>query len=323
MVNERWRSRAPLPRRRHAACRCRSAPLVRRTSSLPVAKTARNAWMRLRARTLFPRDRASRELRVAVVSCYRIENHDADTISVPTFRSTTTDVLCARGSAPEHSHADHETDAYHPTHRHRRPPLVLNFGRQTKGKRGRFKSTGAASRPQKREGLAATLEPAALVEYVAGGGSGSVTRARVADRGGASKDRERSSTTVAAASAPSPRSTDVKGRLVMLRTLADWVGSRRTAATTRPTEPTRCTSSARTFLQDERRREAHPGRMARQGVFLPPGGGRSYPMGRISSRFLADGAETEERYSISEWWLEPHTTGPGAHIPRRGRRPST
>jgi mannose-6-phosphate isomerase-like protein (cupin superfamily) len=53
--------------------------------------------------------------------------------------------------------------------------------------------------------------------------------------------------------------------------------------------------------------------MARQGVFLPPGGGRSYPMGRISSRFLADGAETEERYSISEWWLEPHTTGPGAH----------
>jgi len=53
--------------------------------------------------------------------------------------------------------------------------------------------------------------------------------------------------------------------------------------------------------------------MARQGVFLPPGGGRSYPMGRISSRFLADGAETEERYSISEWWLEPHTKGPGAH----------
>src|SRR5262249_24352971 len=83
--------------------------------------------------------------------------------------------------------------------------------------------------------------------------------------------------------------------------------------TTRPTAPARCTSSARTFLQDERRRAAHPRRMARQGVFLPPGGGRSYPMGRISSRFLADGAETEERYSISEWWLEPHTKGPGAH----------
>src|SRR5262245_66208233 len=81
----------------------------------------------------------------------------------------------------------------------------------------------------------------------------------------------------------------------------------------RPTAPARCTSSALTFLQDERRRAAHPRRMARQGVFLPPGGGRSYPMGRISSRFLADGAETEERYSISGWWLGPHTTGPGEH----------
>jgi mannose-6-phosphate isomerase-like protein (cupin superfamily) len=36
-------------------------------------------------------------------------------------------------------------------------------------------------------------------------------------------------------------------------------------------------------------------------------------MGRISAVFLADGAETSERYSISEWWLEPNTKGPGAH----------
>ena len=36
-------------------------------------------------------------------------------------------------------------------------------------------------------------------------------------------------------------------------------------------------------------------------------------MGRIASVFLADGVETERRYSISEWWLEPHTKGPGAH----------
>ena len=36
-------------------------------------------------------------------------------------------------------------------------------------------------------------------------------------------------------------------------------------------------------------------------------------MGRISSAFLADGAETDGKYSISEWWLEAHTTGPGAH----------
>lgn len=48
-------------------------------------------------------------------------------------------------------------------------------------------------------------------------------------------------------------------------------------------------------------------------IFLPPQGGRQYPMGRIAAAFLADGAETNERYSISEWWLEPHTQGPGPH----------
>jgi len=36
-------------------------------------------------------------------------------------------------------------------------------------------------------------------------------------------------------------------------------------------------------------------------------------MGRIAAVFKADGAETEGRYSISEWWLEAHTQGPGAH----------
>jgi mannose-6-phosphate isomerase-like protein (cupin superfamily) len=51
----------------------------------------------------------------------------------------------------------------------------------------------------------------------------------------------------------------------------------------------------------------------RAGIFLPPGTGRSYPMGRISAVFKADGDETESRYSISEWWLEPHTKGPGTH----------
>lgn len=52
---------------------------------------------------------------------------------------------------------------------------------------------------------------------------------------------------------------------------------------------------------------------ARQPVVLPPGGGRSYPMGRIQAVFKADGAESGNRYAISEWWLEPRTTGPGAH----------
>jgi quercetin dioxygenase-like cupin family protein len=51
----------------------------------------------------------------------------------------------------------------------------------------------------------------------------------------------------------------------------------------------------------------------REPLILPPGGGRSYPMGRISSTFKADCEETASRYSISEWWLEPHTQGPGAH----------
>jgi mannose-6-phosphate isomerase-like protein (cupin superfamily) len=51
----------------------------------------------------------------------------------------------------------------------------------------------------------------------------------------------------------------------------------------------------------------------RVGIFLPPGEGRSYPMGRISAIFKADGDETQRGYSISEWWLEPHTQGPGAH----------
>jgi mannose-6-phosphate isomerase-like protein (cupin superfamily) len=51
----------------------------------------------------------------------------------------------------------------------------------------------------------------------------------------------------------------------------------------------------------------------RAGIFLPPGEGRSYPMGRISAVFKADGEETQNGYSISEWRLEPHTQGPGAH----------
>jgi mannose-6-phosphate isomerase-like protein (cupin superfamily) len=36
-------------------------------------------------------------------------------------------------------------------------------------------------------------------------------------------------------------------------------------------------------------------------------------MGRVSAVFKADGAESDGRYSISEWWLDPHTKGPGAH----------
>jgi len=55
------------------------------------------------------------------------------------------------------------------------------------------------------------------------------------------------------------------------------------------------------------------GSAKRVSIFLPPGEGRSYPMGRISAVFKVDGDETQKAYSISEWWLEPHTHGPGAH----------
>lgn len=51
----------------------------------------------------------------------------------------------------------------------------------------------------------------------------------------------------------------------------------------------------------------------RSALVLLPGEGRRYPMGRIGAVFKADGEETGGRYSVSEWWLEPHTSGPGAH----------
>jgi len=51
----------------------------------------------------------------------------------------------------------------------------------------------------------------------------------------------------------------------------------------------------------------------REPVVVPPGAGRDYPMGPVRAVFKADNDETRDRYSISEWWLEPRTKGPGAH----------
>ncbi len=48
-------------------------------------------------------------------------------------------------------------------------------------------------------------------------------------------------------------------------------------------------------------------------IHLLPGGGRSYALGAITAVFKADETETGARYSVSEWWLEPHAKGPGAH----------
>ncbi|MEO5970266.1 MAG: cupin domain-containing protein [Bdellovibrionia bacterium] len=51
----------------------------------------------------------------------------------------------------------------------------------------------------------------------------------------------------------------------------------------------------------------------RKPIVLMSGEGRVYPMGRIRSIFKADGKETDNQYSISEWWLEPNTKGPHTH----------
>ena len=51
----------------------------------------------------------------------------------------------------------------------------------------------------------------------------------------------------------------------------------------------------------------------RKPLFLLPNEGRRYTMGPMEALFLADNDETASGYSISQWWLEPHTSGPGAH----------
>ncbi len=51
----------------------------------------------------------------------------------------------------------------------------------------------------------------------------------------------------------------------------------------------------------------------RAAVHVSPGGGRAYAMGPLQAVFKADGEETRDGYSISEWWLDPYTRGPGAH----------
>lgn len=51
----------------------------------------------------------------------------------------------------------------------------------------------------------------------------------------------------------------------------------------------------------------------RRPIHLAPGSGRKYAMGRLDAVFKADKDETAGRYSISEWWLEPKTKGPGTH----------
>jgi mannose-6-phosphate isomerase-like protein (cupin superfamily) len=51
----------------------------------------------------------------------------------------------------------------------------------------------------------------------------------------------------------------------------------------------------------------------RKPIILGIGKGRGYDCGTMRAVFKADGAETGDRYSVSEWWLEPNSKGPGAH----------
>ena len=48
-------------------------------------------------------------------------------------------------------------------------------------------------------------------------------------------------------------------------------------------------------------------------ILLGPEEGRSYALGSMRAVFKADEDETACSYSISEWWLEPHSSGPGPH----------
>ena len=50
-----------------------------------------------------------------------------------------------------------------------------------------------------------------------------------------------------------------------------------------------------------------------ESIILPPGRGRIYNCGTMTAVFKADENETKEKYSVSEWWLEPGSDGPGAH----------
>ncbi len=50
-----------------------------------------------------------------------------------------------------------------------------------------------------------------------------------------------------------------------------------------------------------------------QPIVLAAGQGRVYNLGPMTAIFKADENETNDKYSISEWWLAPNSTGPGAH----------
>lgn len=48
-------------------------------------------------------------------------------------------------------------------------------------------------------------------------------------------------------------------------------------------------------------------------LVLAPRKGRTYNCGAMTAIFKADENETDEKYSVSEWWLDPKSDGVGAH----------
>lgn len=50
-----------------------------------------------------------------------------------------------------------------------------------------------------------------------------------------------------------------------------------------------------------------------QTLILTAEEGRVYNLGAMTAIFKADENETDDKYSISEWWLDPNSNGPGAH----------
>lgn len=53
--------------------------------------------------------------------------------------------------------------------------------------------------------------------------------------------------------------------------------------------------------------------MSKRPIVLAPKAGRDYALPAMRAVFKADGAETDGRYSVSEWWVEPKSPGPGPH----------
>ncbi len=53
--------------------------------------------------------------------------------------------------------------------------------------------------------------------------------------------------------------------------------------------------------------------VVRRPIIVSPEQGRVYDMGRMRAIFKADCDESAGCYSVSEWWLEPRTRGPGVH----------